>query len=126
MNTLMSARRHAAALIKRFPALEVTIKRPARDEFREPTGEFETIGTVKCWRYSPNRARMSAEGITIANSATTHIDGSAVWLCMPIGETIEVEHGDAAEFDGRRYWITNIDNRGGLLCYWQINEEAIR
>lgn len=118
------ARAAARRIMERFDSETVTLLRSPRDEYGQPTGEAETIGTARIWLTGLSEP----SGRQLSRSGIRYDDEEAVW-CALLGEDQPpaARHGDRVRrADGSLHRVRNIyADAARIRIFWQLEAEHV-
>lgn len=120
MINMGSVRRNVERMMRQFSSQQVTLLRPVRDAYGQPTHEREMVGTAECWTQAVNQPSNWA----IRASGAQYDDEGSVWICLLWSDALpQARHEDICRFeDGTEYAVKNIWNRTDVRVYWQLGD----
>lgn len=117
--TIDRARAGVRRILARFPSVTVTLQRPERDAYEQPTGVYTDIAPAKLWMEGVNHPA----GWRLSETATVYDDQDAVWAVLICGDAPEARHGDRVLFpDGKTRTIRNIYTNDVARVFWQLED----
>lgn len=113
-------RRNVARIMHQFSSRRVTLLRPVRDAYGQPTGDRATIGVAECWTEAVNRPKQWKVDV----SGAQYDDEGAIWVCLLWSDAMpQARHEDICRFDdGTEYAVKNVQNDANVRVYWQLGD----
>lgn len=115
---MQRVKRNIERMMRRFPSQQVTLYRPERDAYGQPTDARTRIGTAECWMEAVNRPSRWK----ISESGAKYDDEGAIWICLLQSDSLPAaQHEDICVMpDGREYAVKNIRNDANIRVFWQL------